>query len=95
MTGSTTMAATGDFPLPCQHTYTGCGCGQHTYTGCGCGRPQQITALVPKVPHRCPVCYGTGHVDNGFYNRTTPSWSTGSTEFEPCRSCDATGVVWA
>jgi len=45
-------------------------------------------------PHRCPVCSGNGLVMNGFYSQTSGTYATSSTAFEPCRSCQGTGIVW-
>ena len=55
----------------------------------GSGVPTQKTAVT------CPVCHGTGHVDGGFYNRTSESWASAG-GVEQCRSCKGTGfvVVW-
>jgi hypothetical protein len=48
-----------------------------------------------KVPHRCPVCNGTGLVPNGFYRAIgVDSWSTADTTPETCRSCNETGIVY-
>jgi len=46
------------------------------------------------VPHQCPVCGGNGLVPAGFYDRTTPTWSTSNTGPETCRSCNGTGIVY-
>jgi len=48
-----------------------------------------------KTACRCPVCNGNGLVQNGFYSQTSGCWTSGSTEFEQCRSCGGTGVVWS
>lgn len=40
----------------------------------------------------CPICYGVGQVDAGFYTRTSETWfSSGGTE--ACRSCAGKGWV--
>ena len=40
----------------------------------------------------CPVCTGSGIVDEGFYRRTSDKWtSCGGTE--TCRSCCGKGYV--
>ena len=40
----------------------------------------------------CPVCTGSGKVDEGFYRRTSNTWtSCGGTE--KCRACDGRGYV--
>lgn len=44
---------------------------------------------------QCPVCRGKGSVPNGFYSSTTPTWTTGSTTPEMCRSCNGLGVLWS
>ena len=41
------------------------------------------------IPHKCPVCEGTGKVPFNFYNDTT-----GTGMMEPCRSCDGKGILW-
>lgn len=41
-------------------------------------------------PYRCPICGGTGDVPAGFYGPA----SLTDTAAEPCRSCQATGIVW-
>jgi hypothetical protein len=52
-----------------------------------------LRGLVRNPPHICPVCFGTGQVDAGFYASTSGQFfSTGGTE--PCRSCKGSGVVW-
>ena len=40
----------------------------------------------------CPVCTGNGIVDEGFYRRTSDTWTScgGS---EKCRSCNGRGYV--
>jgi len=45
-------------------------------------------------PHTCPICYGVGMVDDGFYNRTGLVWSSSISSHERCRSCDGKGIVW-
>jgi len=42
---------------------------------------------------RCPVCNGTGHVDNGFYTQTSGQWASSSSTPEMCRSCNGRGYV--
>jgi predicted methyltransferase len=47
------------------------------------------------VPHKCPVCNGTGLVPNGFYLAIgANNLTTSSVEPEQCRSCKGTGIVW-
>jgi hypothetical protein len=46
------------------------------------------------IPHRCPVCGGSGLVPEGFYLQTSGYWSTTGTMMEQCRTCGGTGVVW-
>lgn len=50
--------------------------------------------FIEKKPYCCPVCLGRGHVGNSFYKSTGDSWTSSSTEFETCKSCDGSGVVW-
>lgn len=57
-------------------------------------KPPQQGSGVPNLKSAvtCPVCYGTGNVDAGFYIRTSPQWtSTGGTE--PCKSCNGKGFL--
>ena len=44
-------------------------------------------------PKRCPVCGGTGRVQEGFYSSTTGSWSSNATGSEQCQSCSGAGYV--
>ena len=61
-----------------------------TLEGYGC-----VFEKTSSVPHRCPVCGGSGLVHEGFYlQNTTGHWSTTSTMPEQCRTCGGTGVVW-
>ena len=48
--------------------------------------------MTHRCPHRCPVCNGSGSVDEALYT----GWQTGGTAINvvPCRSCAGTGVVW-
>ncbi len=46
-------------------------------------------------PFRCPVCFGKGIVDAGFYSSPAETWPSSSTTPEKCRSCDGTGIVWS
>lgn len=47
------------------------------------------------IPYCCPVCYGKGIVENGFYLYTGQTWPSSSLTPEQCRSCKGTGVVWS
>lgn len=48
------------------------------------------------TPHRCPICYGCGTVDPGFYSGTVPpSTTAGPPPRELCHSCGGTGIVWS
>jgi len=47
-----------------------------------------------KIPHKCPVCHGTGKVDRGFYSSDTGAWSSSSMGREMCLSCGGSGIVW-
>lgn len=40
----------------------------------------------------CPVCTGSGIVDEGFYQRTSDTW-TNSGGTETCRACNGKGWV--
>lgn len=49
-----------------------------------------------KMPHRCPVCTGLGHVSEGWYlSHPGCGWSGTGVGVEPCRSCVGTGIVWS
>lgn len=43
-----------------------------------------------KQPYFCPVCYGKGFVDLGFYNHGLST----STNPETCRTCIGKGIIW-
>lgn len=45
-------------------------------------------------PHTCPVCYGKGIVDVGFYLTPGQVWSVSNATPEICKSCDGKGVIW-
>jgi len=42
----------------------------------------------------CPVCYGKGIVNNGFYSSTERTYSSTSATPETCRSCQGIGVIY-
>jgi len=44
-------------------------------------------------PFKCPICYGKGIVDAGFYSAIGSSWSS-TNMTEKCRQCDGDGIVW-
>ena len=46
------------------------------------------------TPHMCPICNGTGHVTNGFYQSNGLEWVSSGTGFDQCRSCGGAGIVW-
>jgi hypothetical protein len=46
-------------------------------------------------PFLCPVCKGVTKVISGFYSMTAPAISEGAVVFDPCRTCNAQGIVWA
>jgi len=48
-----------------------------------------------RVPHRCPVCNGRGHVPNGFYGTTNDEWTTSSLTPDVCKTCNGGGIVWS
>jgi hypothetical protein len=50
---------------------------------------KKVRREVKPEPYRCPVCGGKGAVPQGFYTGQTEA--TGA---EPCRTCQATGIVW-
>jgi len=47
------------------------------------------------VPHRCPVCNGTGKVPNTFYTEYFTPGASLVLGLTPCRSCAGTGIVWS
>jgi len=54
-------------------------------------------ALEDKVknsPYVCPICSGIGYVPYGFYSRSINTWSSTVSNFDTCRSCLGTGIVW-
>jgi len=55
---------------------------------------QKNQIIFDSVPYTCPVCFGRGIVDNGFYNCIGQYGISTSTSPETCRSCGGTGIVW-
>jgi hypothetical protein len=48
------------------------------------------------VPHKCPVCDGTGLVSKPPYIAGDVNvWSDSSTGPWPCKTCGGAGVIWA
>lgn len=45
------------------------------------------------LPHKCPICLGTGNVPGGFYNCCPGGYPTSANTMEPCRSCEK-GIIW-
>lgn len=45
------------------------------------------------IPHRCPICNGTGNVPGGFYY-STGDFCVSNCATETCRTCGGTGVIW-
>lgn len=45
-------------------------------------------------PFCCPICKGNGLVQEGFYRQVSGRWDSSKIEFENCRSCNGTGIVW-
>ena len=48
--------------------------------------------MTHRCPHRCPVCNGSGSVDEHFYKQSPLAGTT--LNRVPCRSCGGAGVVW-
>ena len=49
------------------------------------------------IPHKCPVCEGTGKVPFNFYKDTTGTmylYMNPIGMMESCRSCDGKGIFW-
>ena len=46
-----------------------------------------------KKAYTCPVCYGRGFVQSGFYNSFGDRWISGTIGQEICRSCGGKGYV--
>jgi hypothetical protein len=50
-----------------------------------------------RIPHRCPVCFGTGQVQWPPGASAEPSgitfWSTGVGPW-PCQPCLGAGIIW-
>jgi DnaJ-class molecular chaperone len=67
---------------------------QPTHSNLDTSNPPQNGSGVPnhKQAVTCPVCYGTGHVDAGFYHQTSGQWSS-SGGTETCKSCNGKGYV--
>lgn len=47
-----------------------------------------------QTPHRCPICYGKGIVQRGFYHNVGYEWSTSDASPEQCRACGGNGILW-
>ena len=45
------------------------------------------------IPYMCPVCGGTGQVQQGFYDPV--NGQSTAINYEQCRSCQGSGVVWS
>jgi len=58
------------------------------------GFNEAIDEMEITAPYRCPICYGTGKVPQGFYLSDGRSWISSSMEKETCRSCGGSGIVW-
>ncbi|MBO7731698.1 MAG: hypothetical protein J6S67_04080 [Methanobrevibacter sp.] len=46
-----------------------------------------------KKIYTCPVCYGRGFVQQGFYNSFGDHWISDGIRQETCRSCGGKGYV--
>ena len=46
------------------------------------------------TPHRCPICNGSGQVDQSLY-KPTGHGSIGPQVRVSCRTCDGKGIVWS
>lgn len=44
------------------------------------------------IPHRCPICKGSGKVRYPILDRPEPS--CGTSDEETCPACDGTRIVW-
>lgn len=72
------------------------------YPICGfCGRQHpDTTACLPlpppvTVPHKCPVCDGTGKVNKPpWVAGDQPSWTDTSSGPYTCHCCKGCGIVW-
>jgi hypothetical protein len=53
----------------------------------------KVPSVSTTLPHKCPVCGGRTIVPAGFFTSTSLTWSS-SQVTEPCKVCDATGIVW-
>lgn len=45
-------------------------------------------------PYICPVCYGRGQVPSSFYNPRVKE-TTANSDYQKCKSCGGTGIVWS
>ncbi len=47
------------------------------------------------IPHACPVCNGQGTVSKPpWIAGDVTEWTSGDTQFYPCKACNGTGIVW-
>ena len=65
---------------------------QHTYYKYITLPPIQAPTPRPsKIPHKCPVCIGRGHMPYNFYQDIKTIVTTDPVK---CRSCKGKGIVW-
>ena len=87
-------------PVNCGFTI---GC-QHCWRSKKAARSPVVGVVVPvptsvgqsgKLPHKCPVCDGSGLVSRPpNIAGDVSGWSGSGTPTYPCRACTGSGVVW-
>lgn len=62
-----------------------------TYGVCEVEAPKPVL----RVPHRCVICEGHGNMPGGWHSTLPGVESYGATSItEPCRACNASGILW-
>lgn len=59
-----------------------------------CVCPPEPNPTPQKQPFRCPVCGGSGMVDERLYDLYPLGATVNNTHKINCRSCNGTGIVW-
>lgn len=64
-------------------------------TWCKTNKPQTTIKDNIMLPHKCPVCDGTGLKSESFYSPFCQgSWTTKPDQMVSCKTCGGTGIVW-
>lgn len=72
-------------------------CGNYVYSsgGCPCDSVRTYVYGSGLVPHKCPVCDGTGKVSRPpWVAGDVPTWTDSGTGPYECRACLGKGIVW-